>query len=83
VWQAVILGFGGVNLMGETLVLDPKLPTEWASLSFRLHWRGRRIGIRVAGKEVQATLEDGDAMDLRIGTETKKLTRDKPLRAST
>jgi trehalose/maltose hydrolase-like predicted phosphorylase len=81
-WQAIILGFGGVNLNGETLVIDPKLPSEWASLSFRLQWRERKLAIRVAGEEVLATLEDGDAMDVRIGAETKHLTQDRPLRAS-
>ena len=31
-WQTMILGFAGVNLMGDTLAISPKLPREWHSL---------------------------------------------------
>jgi trehalose/maltose hydrolase-like predicted phosphorylase len=81
-WQAVVLGFGGVNLMGKTLAIDPKLPPAWSSLSFRLQWKGRTLAIRVTGNDVQVTLEAGDAMDIRIGTETRALAPDKPLRVA-
>jgi trehalose/maltose hydrolase-like predicted phosphorylase len=65
-WQTVIFGFGGVDLMADTLGINPKLPLQWRSLSFRVCWRGRVVAIRVAGTTVQANLVQGDAVDIQI-----------------
>ena len=43
-WQTLILGFAGVNLMGDTLAISPKLPREWRSLSFRVCWKRAGCG---------------------------------------
>ena len=73
-WQAVVIGFGGLDLNGDTLGIDPRLPPQWRSLSFRVCWRGRSVAIRIAGNTVQATLVRGEAMDLRIAAASRKLT---------
>jgi trehalose/maltose hydrolase-like predicted phosphorylase len=78
-WQAIVLGFGGVDLRGETPGIDPKLPPQWRSLSFRVCWRGRSVAIRIAATSIEATLAGGEAMEMRIGTATHKLTRGAPL----
>jgi trehalose/maltose hydrolase-like predicted phosphorylase len=72
-WQAVVLGFAGLDLMGDTLGIDPKLPPEWRSLSFRMRWRGRSVAVRIAGRTVQATLVEGEAMEMRIAAVTRQL----------
>jgi trehalose/maltose hydrolase-like predicted phosphorylase len=72
-WQAVILGFGGLDLKGDTLGIDPRLPPQWRGLSFRVSWRGRSVAIGIAGNTVQATLVEGEGMDMRIGATTAKL----------
>jgi trehalose/maltose hydrolase-like predicted phosphorylase len=69
-WQTIMLGFGGVDLTGDTLAIDPKLPPQWHSLSFRVCWRGRVVAIRIAERKVQAMLVDGNAMDIRIAGAT-------------
>jgi trehalose/maltose hydrolase-like predicted phosphorylase len=73
-WQAVIRGFAGLDLSGDKLGIAPRLPPQWRSLSFRVCWRGRCVAIRVTGSTVQATLTNGEAMDIRIGTAVRKLT---------
>lgn len=73
-WQAVVLGFAGLNLMGDILSIDPKIPSQWNSLSFRVHWRGRSVAIRIAHETVEATLLEGDEMEMRIASATQKLT---------
>ena len=73
-WQAVMLGFAGLDLKGDTLAIDPKLPPQWRSLSFRVCWRGCSVAIRIAGRTVQATLVEGEAMEIRIAAATRKLT---------
>jgi trehalose/maltose hydrolase-like predicted phosphorylase len=74
VWQAVVLGFAGLDLAGDTPVLAPKLPPAWRSLSFRFCWRGRSLAIRIVDRVVQATLAVGDTMVLRIGETLHELT---------
>src|SRR5215469_12002019 len=73
VWQAIVLGFAGVDLKSDTLGLDPKLPPQWRSLSFRVCWKGRSVAIRIAGKTVLATLVEGEAMEIRIGGAMQEL----------
>jgi len=72
-WQAIVLGFGGLDLNGDTLGIDPKLPPQWRSLSFRLRWRGRSVAVRIVGKAVEATLVEGEGMEMRIGAAMRKL----------
>jgi trehalose/maltose hydrolase-like predicted phosphorylase len=81
-WQAVILGFAGLDVRGDALGLDPKLPAQWRSLSFRVCWRGRSVAIRISGRTVQATLVDGEALEMRIATETRMLSQGSPLQVS-
>ena len=72
-WQAVILGFAGLDLKGGVLCVDPRLPPQWHSLSFRVSWRGRSVAIGISGNTVQVTLVEGEGMDMRIGATTAKL----------
>ncbi len=81
-WQTVMLGFGGVDLTGDTLAIDSKLPPQWRSLSFRVCWRGRVAEIRIADRNVQAMLVQGDAMDIHIAGATHKLMEGTTLQAS-
>lgn len=67
-WQAVVLGFAGLDLASDIPALSPKLPPEWRRLAFRVQWRGRRIALAMNGSAVQATLEAGEPMPLRIGS---------------
>jgi len=80
-WQAVMFGFAGLDLRGDTLGIDPRLPPQWRSLSFRVCWKGRSVAIRVANRAVQAKLA-GDSMEIRIGAATRKLTAGATLHAS-
>ena len=72
-WQAVILGFAGLDLKGDMLGVDPRLPSQWRSLSFRVCWRGRSVAIRITDGIVQATLVEGEGMEIRIAAATRKL----------
>jgi trehalose/maltose hydrolase-like predicted phosphorylase len=72
-WQAIVLGFAGLDLKGDMLGIDPRLPPHWRGLSFRVYWRGRAVAIRIAGRSVQARLVEGEAMELRIAATTVKL----------
>jgi trehalose/maltose hydrolase-like predicted phosphorylase len=72
-WQAIILGFAGLDPKGDMLGIDPRLPPHWRGLSFRVFWRGRTVAIRIAGRSVQARLVEGEGMEMRIAAATVKL----------
>ncbi|MGE5164055.1 MAG: glycoside hydrolase family 65 protein [Sphingobacteriales bacterium] len=40
-WQAVVLGFAGLHLGGESPEHRTNLPASWRSLSVRIQWRGQ------------------------------------------
>jgi trehalose/maltose hydrolase-like predicted phosphorylase len=81
-WQAVMLGFAGLDLRGDTLGIDPRLPPQWRRLSFRVCWRGRSVAIRIAGRNVEATLVEGEPMEMQIAAATQKLTPGETLQVS-
>jgi trehalose/maltose hydrolase-like predicted phosphorylase len=81
-WQAVVLGFAGLDLMGDTLGINPKLPRHWRQLSFRACWRGRNLGIRITSRIAEVTLVEGQPMEMRIAASGHKLTPGKALQVS-
>ena len=40
IWQAVIFGFGGIQLTENGPVANSHLPDGWTRLKFKLHWQG-------------------------------------------
>jgi trehalose/maltose hydrolase-like predicted phosphorylase len=82
-WQAAMLGFAGLDLMGDTLAIDPKLPPQWRSMSFRVCWKGRCAAIRVDGAGVQVTLVEGSPMDIRVSGTRRNLIEGTTLHFST
>jgi beta-phosphoglucomutase len=40
VWQAVVFGFGGIQLTENGPIATPHLPPNWTRLKFKLNWRG-------------------------------------------
>src|SRR5450756_2465124 len=47
IWQATVMGFGGVRRRGEALVVDPHLPAAWEGLRIPLHFRGARLELDI------------------------------------
>ena len=45
-WQAAVFGFGGLSLGEHGLRLEPRLPSGWQSLAFRIRWRGGHFALR-------------------------------------
>jgi trehalose/maltose hydrolase-like predicted phosphorylase len=83
-WQVAIFGFAGLSFEDEGMALDPRLPPKWTSMAFRVQWRGRRVHLRLtqATRMLEATLEVGEPMSLRVKTQTLDLQRGKTLHAS-
>ncbi len=47
-WQAVVFGFAGLRLRGDTWTVTPRLPRHWKRLAFQFFQRGalQRVDIR-------------------------------------
>ncbi|MFB2768838.1 beta-phosphoglucomutase [Pelatocladus sp. BLCC-F211] len=41
IWQAVVLGFGGIQMGDSEPIAHPHLPPGWTRLKFKLMWRGK------------------------------------------
>lgn len=66
VWQAVVLGFGGLDLSGETISINPRLPPHWRGMSFAVRWKGRSVRVGIAGRTVRVALSEGEPAEIRI-----------------
>jgi len=73
----------GIRWQGESLVIDPVLPTHWQGYSARLKLGGavydirveRQKGIRKAAVEHDGKRVDGNSIELKPGGESQVLVR--------
>jgi trehalose/maltose hydrolase-like predicted phosphorylase len=72
-WQAIVLGLGGVDLTGEMPRIDPRLPPHWGALSFRVRWRGRTLEVRITAPSLEVRLRSGEEMGIEIAGATHRL----------
>lgn len=52
-WMAVVKGFGGMRVWGEQLILNPSLPKEWESFSFKILFKGALLQVYVGKRQVE------------------------------
>jgi alpha,alpha-trehalose phosphorylase len=78
-WMAIVNGFGGVRDYDGRLSLDPHLPRTWRSLEFSLHFRDRQLRVRLSHDEERYTLEEGQALTVRVRDEQHVLVTGEPL----
>ncbi|WP_028707318.1 glycoside hydrolase family 65 protein [Propionicicella superfundia] len=81
VWNALVAGFGGMRDYLGVWSFDPRLPDDWAALTYRLTIHGNRLRVRVERDTITFTLETGDAASLPITVQGRPLevTRGVPL----
>jgi trehalose/maltose hydrolase-like predicted phosphorylase len=51
-WQALVMGFGGIRPVGDALAVDPALPAAWSQLEIPLRFRGRRLRVTITDERV-------------------------------
>ncbi|WEV46904.1 hypothetical protein OZX62_00975 [Bifidobacterium sp. ESL0690] len=72
VWMSVVAGFGGLrDSGGEELSIDPHLPNEWESLTYRLTIHGSRLVITVTHGDVTVRRVSGDPVTLQVKGELR------------
>jgi kojibiose phosphorylase len=50
-WQAVVFGFGGLQVSEDGWKVNPRLPAHWKRLAFRFVWRGEEVSINLKGDQ--------------------------------
>jgi len=71
-WQAAVMGFGGMGRDDETLVVDPHLPREWSSFDYTVRFRGSRFQVAAAGDALEITVSDAPAT-VKVGRRKRRL----------
>ncbi len=66
IWQAVVIGCGGVYPADDALHLAPRLPAGWHRLSFPLCYRGSRLRVTIDHDVVTVSLTAGDPVPISI-----------------
>lgn len=72
-WMSVVQGFGGMKVEDGQLVLNPFIPGQWQSFSFKVLFRGARLLIQVDQEKVTITNETNIALDLIVYNEKVQL----------
>jgi len=65
-WMAVVKGFGGMRARDGHLILNPFLPPQWKSYTFRIRYRGRILKIQVKKGETQIINESDQSLTVML-----------------
>ena len=67
IWAAFVFGFGGANIEGKGLSINPCLPAGWDFLEFPLVYQGTRLRVRVEkDNQVSVRRLDGKSVEIYI-----------------
>jgi alpha,alpha-trehalose phosphorylase len=66
VWTALVSGFGGMRDHYGALSFDPRLPRDWPSLEYTLHWQGTRLDITLTADAMTVAAGPGDAVEFSV-----------------
>jgi hypothetical glycosyl hydrolase len=64
IWLSALFGFANMRLSADRIALHPKLPANWAELSFPLTYQGRKLEIKLTHDACMITKRSG--LDLMI-----------------
>lgn len=58
VWMTLVQGFAGMRDAGRALSFDPRLPSEWGHLSFKLLVQGQRLVVELRQDRISFVIEE-------------------------
>lgn len=67
-WQAAVLGVGGLRPRETGIVLDLHLPRTWGSLRFSVQWRGRTVTVDLdrASRSTAVAVQGSEPMSIAL-----------------
>jgi len=66
VWTALVAGFGGMRDHFGELSFDPRLPADWPSLSYTLHWHGTALRVTVRADSLTVVAGEGAPVSFEV-----------------
>jgi len=78
-WMSIVYGFGGLRVYDGKVHLNPYVPKDWNSYSFKILFRGARLKVDVTRNNVMLTLVEGDRFDLELFGIAVTLTANTPV----
>ena len=72
VWQAAVMGFGGLRLFGGRLRIAPHLPHGWSSLDYCVRWCENHLSVHVTQEQVSVR-NAGPALTIIAGSGERTL----------
>ncbi len=79
-WMSVVEGFGGKRIKNGKLVLNPLIPKNWESYSFKINFRNSLLKIFVTNEEIKISLLDKKEISLLIYGKEYQLTGNKEIK---
>lgn len=65
-WMSIVKGFGGMRVWNGQLHINPFIPPQWQSYSFRLNFRARVLKITVSHQATEIALERGEPLEILL-----------------
>ena len=72
-WMSVVYGFGGFRVKDDMLQLNPHLPEQWKSLSFKLVFRENDLRIHINATAVIIENEKGPYLEIMLNGKKAKI----------
>lgn len=64
-WMSIVEGFGGLRVKDNVLHLTPKVPSQWASFSFKINFRGQILKVSASKNQVSLSLH-GTSLEVNV-----------------
>ncbi|OGI23424.1 MAG: hypothetical protein A2287_02520 [Candidatus Melainabacteria bacterium RIFOXYA12_FULL_32_12] len=67
VWQAIVMGFAGMYIYDEGLMLDPHLPDHWENLEFSIYWHGQKVNLQINKDKIILEIIGDKKVNISVG----------------
>ncbi len=65
-WLALVKGFGGLQVVQDTLSFHPVIPKKWTRYSFKVNFQKRTLYLQVGHRTTKVTLTRGEDITIQI-----------------
>jgi alpha,alpha-trehalose phosphorylase len=78
VWMALMYGFAGLDDHDGHLRFDPRLPSSWRGMDFRLRFHDRQLAIALTHNAATIRLVTGEPLEVEVRGEVVRVTSEAP-----
>jgi alpha,alpha-trehalose phosphorylase len=63
-YLAIVYGFASLRIKDDGLHLNPTIPRDWKSYSFKITYKSRKLTISISKNGVQILMEEGKPLGI-------------------